>query len=751
VVNFLALRFGASCMSHPAESQPVIRFGEFLLDCETAELRRNGDKSSLQGQPVQILTMLVENPGRLVTRDELKKRLWPTDTFVDFDQSLNRAVNRLREALGDSAEKPRYVETLPRRGYRFIGTVSRSRPEAEEAVSSTSESGVPAPQTLCLAESTKKDPDPTVRNIAPDATDHNGRPSRRKFAGLVCLALVAAGGLVAVWHSPVKDIRTGVENLEMTRLTNNGRVDSVAISGDGRYVAYAVRHGEKYSLRMRQVATGSDVEILSPDFGNFVGMTFTVDANYIYFVRAATNDPAFRYLYSVPSLGGTPTKLITDVDSGIAFSPDGRKLVYEHWVPPRKESEIKVAEVDGSNPHVLAVIPNAGFLALGAPGPSWSPDGRTIALSERMASNPGGWVLFSISYPEGRARQLYASLEPLGRPVWQPEGDRLVVPHRGSNSSPMQLWTVSFPKGIARRLTHDASNYDLSFDTTKDGKNGVAITNWAEAQVWAPSPDAKTLKQITPVGTPMFEVRTSLNGRILSRDFEGGLWIMNADGTDKVKLRSPPGTNWFDICGENILLLSDENSSTILSRLDADGTTAKIATGDLWSPTCSQRGEWIYYVNFEQPQKVHRISTSGGAPTEVATLMGDYLAGSPSVSPDGQLYMYAYSTYNDGPPGYHVAVISLPEGKLVRSFDLPGHNFSLGPYWSPDGKGFRYLLVENQISNIWEQRLTGGGPPRPITHFASGEILDFTCSADGHLFITLGSVTSDMVLLTGLR
>ena len=129
-------------MSLPAESQPLIRFGEFLLDCETAELRRNGNKSSLQGQPLQILVVLLENPGRLVTREELKKKLWPSDTFVDFDQSLNRAVNRLREALGDSAENPRYVETLPRRGYRFIAPVAKDRIER----------GCSVPESLSMAK-----------------------------------------------------------------------------------------------------------------------------------------------------------------------------------------------------------------------------------------------------------------------------------------------------------------------------------------------------------------------------------------------------------------------------------------------------------------------------------------------------------------------------------------------------------------------------------------------------------------------
>jgi TolB-like protein/DNA-binding winged helix-turn-helix (wHTH) protein len=111
-------------MAVPAQSSLFIHFGEFKLDLRTGELRRNGDKSYLQDKPFQILALLLERPGQLVTRDELMKRLWASDTFVDFDQSLNKAVNRLREALEDSAEQPRYIETLPRRGYRFIAAIA---------------------------------------------------------------------------------------------------------------------------------------------------------------------------------------------------------------------------------------------------------------------------------------------------------------------------------------------------------------------------------------------------------------------------------------------------------------------------------------------------------------------------------------------------------------------------------------------------------------------------------------------------
>ena len=121
-------------MSGPAQFSRKICFADFELNLETAELRNNGNKTMLPGQPFQVLVTLLDRPGELVTREELKKRLWASETFVDFDQSLNKAINRLREALEDSAEHPRFIETLPRRGYRFIGTIeSKSSAVADQA------------------------------------------------------------------------------------------------------------------------------------------------------------------------------------------------------------------------------------------------------------------------------------------------------------------------------------------------------------------------------------------------------------------------------------------------------------------------------------------------------------------------------------------------------------------------------------------------------------------------------------------
>ena len=131
-------------MPGPVINSNVVRFGLFELDLRAGELRKSGIKIKLQDQPFQILAMLLERPGEIVTREALQKRLWPQDTFVDFDLSLNSAVKKLRQALGDDSENPRFIETLYRRGYRFIGQVNG----AASAVGSVSVSTAPSQARL---------------------------------------------------------------------------------------------------------------------------------------------------------------------------------------------------------------------------------------------------------------------------------------------------------------------------------------------------------------------------------------------------------------------------------------------------------------------------------------------------------------------------------------------------------------------------------------------------------------------------
>src|SRR4029077_6091984 len=131
-------------MAASSQLPPTYRFGAFVLDPSSGELRRNGTKLKQQEQPFHVLLKLLEKPGNVVTREELHSTLWVADTFVDFDTGLNSAVKRLREALGDSADVPRYIETIPRRGYRFIAPINGAVPQAVPATEKSATIFTPA-------------------------------------------------------------------------------------------------------------------------------------------------------------------------------------------------------------------------------------------------------------------------------------------------------------------------------------------------------------------------------------------------------------------------------------------------------------------------------------------------------------------------------------------------------------------------------------------------------------------------------
>ena len=215
----------------PEQSQlpRVLRFGIFELDVRAGELRKNGTKLKLQEQPFQVLCALLDQPGELVTREELRNRLWPVDTFVDFDHSLNAAIKRLRDALGESADTPIFIETLARRGYRFIGNV--------EITTAT-------PPALSDLEGLKPDTETARIPTKVSPTSASGPWARKwQFVGAT-LAIVVVASMAVGWLLWRQASRSKLSQAPVTlqRLTTNAtenRIFASAISPDGKYLAYS--------------------------------------------------------------------------------------------------------------------------------------------------------------------------------------------------------------------------------------------------------------------------------------------------------------------------------------------------------------------------------------------------------------------------------------------------------------------------------------------------------------------------------
>ncbi len=548
-------------MSEPRKTIGSMHFGPFELSTESSELRKHGQRLKLSGQAIDVLLMLASNAGRLVTREELQRKLWPGDSFGDFEHGLNAAVNRLRETLGDSATDPTYIETVPRRGYRFIARVDQLPNTADPTVpdnavelryqnaadiradlkrlnrdtdSSSTQTGsaVVSASSAAAVSSTQVRPSSGAVLLA----------EARRHKGVLALMLVVLAALIAglgIYLSRLNGRRNewNLQGMKITRVTKSGNATNVAISPDGRYVVYVLREGEKQSLNVRQIATGSDVQILPPDEVWIWSLTFSPDANYIDFIRSAKPNFADTYLYRMPVLGGTPHLAMQGgIDFGSSYSPDGTEFAFLRWASSEK-IDVWIAKADGSDQRVLASPPFIeGFAPYleGFAHVAWSPDGKTIAFTTTEATKRVRSVLSAISVADGSVREIYSTSDAVGRPRWLPDGSGLLAPISNVDQAFRgQLWFISYPKVEARRLTNDLMDYRLCcLDLTPDGKALVDTELTTVSDLWiAAAGNTAKAKQITTKEFAVGGFSWMPDGRIVLASQDGNLFAVNPDGS----------------------------------------------------------------------------------------------------------------------------------------------------------------------------------------------------------------------------
>ena len=331
-----------------------IRFGVYELDSDAMELRKHGVPIRLQEQPFRVLAMLAVRPGEVITREELQEQIWG-NTFVDFDQSLNKAVNRVREALNDNAATPQYIETVPRRGYRFIAPVA-ANPQTEE----------PTIVSLGSAE-------------APDRHDSHKSPFRTVvLAALTIASVLAAIGITMSWlRQPKKPI------LQEARIIKSSGWRP-ALSRDGKLLAYcSIIGGGEQHIWVQQTAGGKAIQVTAgPDAEG--APDFSPDGTQIAFFSGRNGGG----IYIVSTLPGEPRLLVATPDvEGPRFSPSGDSVLYMH------DLKLFTVSVNGGQPTALPL--NQEFSVYSAP--IWAPNGKEILLfgvhSSRQNESPSWWIV----------------------------------------------------------------------------------------------------------------------------------------------------------------------------------------------------------------------------------------------------------------------------------------------------------------------------------------------------------------------
>lgn len=533
-----------------------------------------------------------------------------------------------------------------------------------------------------------------------------------------------------------------LQNMQITKLTDSGKAIDVAIAPDGRYIVYVLRDGEQQSLWVRNVATKSDVQVLAPEIAEFAGLSFSPDGNYLYFVRSDKSTASFRYLYLMPVLGGSPRQLVRDIDSAVAFSPDGKQFAYMRGVPEHNTVELRLANADGSNEHLLATLP---YWPVFMDGVAWSPNGKTILAPGLQRQKRLRWLLTSVHTADGTMNELLSGTDRYGRPAWLPDGNSFLLPMASAHENRFQLWQVSYPGGEKRHFTNDLSDYGPMLAMTQNGQMLVDIEQRFISHIFiASGGKAAEPKQITFGESFDIGVAPGPSGKLLVRSRWSDLEIMNSDGSQRASLRQGlRNYNDFSVCGDRYLLFdSYEESKLRLVRTDADGANPVIFNDDSPTSDCSPDGKWLIFTT---DNKVYRLPIEGGTPVELFSSPNGV---SGRISPDGKWIAVSYQEAGQVPTP-KMAVISAEGGAPANVFTRPFG--STNTRWSPDGKGVQYLLTRHGASNIWEQ-LLAGGPPRQVTDFTSGHIFDFSWSRDGkQLLLARGERPSDVVLLSNFR
>ncbi|MBZ5569721.1 MAG: protein kinase [Acidobacteriia bacterium] len=582
--------------------------------------------------------------------------------------------------------------------------------------------------------------------VAPSSAVLPGaRGKRNVLIGAFAAVVLIAGALGAyLWSNRSRGFN--LQNMRIAQVTESGNAGASALSPDGRYIVYVLRDGAQESLWVRQVATGSNVQVLAPDQAHYIALSFTPDGNYVMFVRSDKSTLNFRYLYQMPVLGGTPKQLYRDVDSAPTFSPDGQEIAYTRGVLDPLQNVLLIAKIDGSGEREL--IRRKGF-NIGQMPVAWSPDGQNLALvSPETQGNSSRWIVEIVSAKSGAVRELYAASLPLGALTWLPDGSGLLIVGADLQSRRGQIFFLSYPKGELSRFTNDLTNHDTCcLEITRDGNALVALQNTISSDVWVGSADGSDAKQVT--SGEALGLGLQWVGDQIMAGTEYGQWsLMNADGSGKTLLNGERDPRFqLSACGDgkHIVYTTWHDGIFGLWRSDVDGSNAKELIPKLAGVAgggCAPDGKSVFYA---VDGVVWRMPIDGGA-SEKTDLPYTELG----FSNDGQLMFSRVQRVEGGNMTSKMVVGPAASPSSIQySFDAPYGIQS--PEFTPDNKALAFMLTRKGATNIWEQPLSGGDPVQ-LTKFTSGDMFAFAWSKNGkQLAMSRGRRKSDVVMMSNFR
>ena len=565
------------------------------------------------------------------------------------------------------------------------------------------------------------------------------------------LVMFAAGlGVYSVFHRAPS---MPFQNFTVAQITTSGNAEVAAISPDGRFVLSAIRDGGVESLWLRNIPTGSNTQVVSPSTDEYLSLAFSPDGNNIYFVKAMNARAIFGNLYRVPLLGGTPQKVVSDVNGDITFSPDGHRIAYarNHFSGGNVKFHLLAATLDDNDERELPVTSDGSYAA----SPAWASNGKQIAFLKGGYGNAAASEidLFDLSTEKTRHLVTFTDMF-VWNLLWSADGAGMFLTYQPLTSSRVQIGFIPLGTTELRPITRDTNSYS-SITISADGKTLATVQSKPVYNLFVlPGTASESADSIAPVPQ-----RNQLTGFNWSND--GNLLV--TDGTRMLRME-PSGRNESQLLADTTAMINTpaacgakyivfgwwRGNSSHVWRVNADGTSpVQLTQGKRdFFPVCTPDGKWTYYKDFDA-SRIGRVAADGSGKPELiarSTIPNGVISGMIALSPDGGLLVYSVTAPNEKDK---VAILDLKSQDSPRLLDVKA-GMAGGVQFTPDRKAIAYVVRENGVDNVWVQPLDGS-TPHAITNFHSEQfypLTDFHWSPDGKsLALLRGHFEADVVLL----
>ncbi len=635
-------------MTTPERTPPVYRLDEFEVDLRAGELRRNGVRVPLQDLPLRLLGILADHAGQVVTREEIQQRLWPGETFVDFEDGLNTAIRKLRQALDEDARQPRLIETIRGYGYRLLVPVELIQPPGPRMAVAPDATDSPASdETAPVFPAT-----PEVENRSTGSSSEAAPNRWIRWTLGTSTALLVSGMLFALWWFtplPPPTVR------DVIPITTSGRVDTCwPIVIDGGRLFYLERDGDHWNLLQTSMVGGEPQPVAVPFASNMMVFDVSPDRSQLLVGTFVQRDD-LRTMYTMPVQGGPPVRLGAVVANGAKWSPKGGALAFTEG------GEVWTSSVDGSNAKlIVSKMSHIEWL-------NWSPDGLRLRFTsgDPLTSATALWEV------DADGRNLHQLLEGWTTPsserrgAWSTDGRYFVFTSK--HDGHLDVWMLREHSDSWRRSP--AGPFRLTSGPLSAA--GAMMSSDDKRVYFCGAHPSFVLSEFDPVRSGIAPILPQLGAAeaAFSRDAE---WLAYV------------------------------SAGRQLSRSRADGSDHRVlTTGQLLVsfPRVSPDGQTIAFAGQEEgkPSLVYLVSRDGGVLTPLVTEWQDVR--DVDWSPDGRELIVSHSEDAAGAKAHVLARIDL---QSRHASTIPGSNQLWGSRWSPAGNFIAATAASSKELNVFD-------------------------------------------------